>query len=200
MRACQASGNCLIGVLGGTFNPVHNGHLFIAKFCLKHLHLDKILFIPSAKPPHKNREIAEFQHRYNMLKLALSNSPKFEISDLEHKRRELSYSVITLQELHKIYSKAEIFFIIGEDNVEELPTWYNYRDLFKLANLVVVSRKVDKSKWHDLDYSDELNFLEMPLIDISSTKIRDKIRKGEDVSHLLPKMVYEYIKENKLYI
>ena len=214
-----------LGILGGTFNPVHNGHLFIAKFCLEHLHLDKLLFIPSAKPPHKNSEIAEFHHRYNMLKLALSNSniTKFEVSDLENKISHRvtegtdknlnslnsmslsfcgkpSYSVITLQELHKRYPNAYLFFIIGQDNVEELLTWYHYQDLFKLATIVVVSRKVDKRALQNLDYLDKLNFLEMPLIDISSSDIRDKIKKGENVVNVLPKMVYNYIKTNKLYL
>jgi nicotinate-nucleotide adenylyltransferase len=130
-----------IGLLGGTFNPIHNGHLHLAEAVRKKLHLDRILFIPSGNPPHKKEaEIPPAEHRLEMTRLALLGHPGFELSDIEVKRPGKSYSVETVSELKRLYPHDRLFFIIGTDAFLDLPTWREPERLLSLCDFVVVSR------------------------------------------------------------
>ncbi|NKE69698.1 nicotinate-nucleotide adenylyltransferase [Candidatus Manganitrophus noduliformans] len=130
-----------IGLLGGTFNPIHNGHLYIAGAVREKLHLDRILFIPSGTPPHKEEEgIPPAKHRLEMTRLALLGHPEFELCEIEVKRPGKSYSVETLSELKRLHPHDRLFFIIGTDAFVDLPTWREPERLFTLSDFIVVTR------------------------------------------------------------
>jgi pyruvate,orthophosphate dikinase len=192
-----------IGVLGGAFDPVHYGHLKIAEFCKEKLKLDKVLFVPSGNPPHK-KPVASYQHRVKMLELALKDySAGWRIlAELEKPSRiKHSYTIDTLKKLKKIYPHASVFFIIGEDNVPEIKGWHNYKNLFDYATFVVLRRPgvIQRSPNWRIEYKDKIRFIDSPKIDIASSDIRKKLSLGEKIDGLLPKVVADYIKKNKLY-
>ena len=190
-----------LGILGGTFDPIHLGHIKVAEFCLKKLNLDLILFIPSGNPPLKKAS-ADYIHRLEMVKLAIKKYKYFKVSELEKKKYEKdpTYTYDTLKTIKKLYPKAEVIFLIGEDNVTELKRWYKYNELFNYAKFVVLSRDVNSRKtFANLEYYNKLQFLNMPLIDISSNTIRNNIMNNLPVDGLLPKDVEKYIIDNRLY-
>lgn len=203
-----------IGILGGTFDPVHNGHLYLAKKVYHKLKLSRIIFIPAYNPPHKKViKLTHSRHRYNMLKLAVSDSKAYKISDMEIKRRGKSYSVETLKRLRKRYgAKAELFFITGSDSLRELGKWKDMEEILKLCRFVVVERpgfragrsckagiKHKKTQIRDF-YSRRLFFLKINAKDISATMVRNRIKTGESLAGLVPGRVVEYIYRNKLYV
>ena len=200
-----------LGILSGVFDPIHFGHLKIAEFCQKKLTLDIVLFIPSGNPPHK-KAVADYRHRLKMVELAVKDYDYFIVSELERKTSDYrrTYSINTLKKVKRLYPEVEIFFFIGEDNVSEIPKWYNYKELFNYAKFVVLSRNVapcnrtkiitrGRKSWDNLDYYDKLKFLNTPKIDISSNMIRNNIAKNLSIDGLLPKVVENYIKENSCY-
>lgn len=202
-----------IGILGGTFNPIHTGHLLLAEGVKKKLHLDYVLFIPCYLPPHKKPlKLAPAKHRFNMVRLAIRGNPKFKISNSEIKRKGISYSVDTLEELHKMYSakkrpvsrrenggqsggkeKAKFFFIIGSDSLKGLRTWKYINRLMKSCTLVAVTRPGYKLK-----YSGVKN-IKLPTLPISSTDIRKFVKRGMSIRHLVPDSVRKYIIKCGLY-
>ena len=188
-----------IGLLGGSFNPVHNGHLAIAKNALEQLELDKILFLPVGMHPLKtDRNIPSFEIRYKLLETALKHFPDFEVSALDEKSENLNYTDKLIKTLKSKFPDNEFFFIAGDDIVLELPRWHNYRWLLDNVKIVVFNRPdTDKSEWKNLDYLNKLFFLEMKPVNISSNEIREKIRKEESVSGLLPEIIRNEVK--KLY-
>ncbi len=190
-----------LGILGGIFDPIHFGHLKVAESCSKKLNLNLILFIPSGNPPLKKAS-ADYIHRLTMLKLALKGYTHFKVVELEKKRfdNQPTYTYNTLKTIKKLYPEAYRFFLIGEDNVPELKKWYRYKELFKYAEFIVLTRNVNSKKsWTNLEYYDKLKFVNTPLIDISSNMIRSNIAKNLSVDGLVPKIVENYIKKNKLY-
>ena len=215
-----------IGILGGTFNPVHSGHLRIAEEAREALSLDKIIFIPCFIPPHKEEEgIASADARMHMLELAVSDNPFFETSDMELKRGGKSYSIETLTRLRDDYGDSnKLLFIIGMDSYREIGIWKSYAKLFNIADFVVVSRPLASEKKEELspvkllpvDIRDEFcydpqtriaahssgrltYFLETTMLDISSTRLRDCLANGKSVKYLMPAEVEEFIKEKVLY-
>ena len=193
-----------IGILGGTFNPPHLAHLAIARKALDVLNLDKVIFMLSALPPLKKADVSA-EKRMEMLKIMARSWPEFEVSDLEAKRARYgkkSYTIDTIYELKKIYPRAEIYWIIGEDSYQELleGKWKESEKVLKMINLVVFERpgyKINKfirkrtlRKTH--------MFIKLGLA-ISSTEIRDRIKKGLKVDKYLPKEVLDYIIKNRLY-
>ncbi len=198
-----------IGICGGTFNPIHLGHLAIAELVRCEFNLDKVLFIPSGMPPHKDLKIVTDPiHRLNMVKCAVSTNPYFEAVDIEVERRGLTYSVDTLNELHKNYSWGTTFYyIIGADVVMDLLTWKRFEEVFVLTKFIAVMR----AGFEDKDFNERITLLrqkydiditsfEAPLIEISSTHIRDRIKNNLSVKYLVDECVEEYIKKNNLYL
>lgn len=192
------------GLYGGTFDPLHNGHIKVAQAAKNHLQLDRIIFIPAGDPPHKtDKQITDKAHRLNMVNLAAENVGA-EVSDWELSRKEKSYSTLTVKYFKELFPEDEIFFIIGADSFRDLPSWWHYRELMGLCNFVVVSRPdVDKSTFLSRFAGDEtpprVFFLDNILMDISSTQIRSMVKEGEDISRLVPPYIAEYIQNNGLY-
>ena len=210
-----------IGILGGTFDPIHLGHLRVAEEIGEELELEKIYLIPAAVPPHKEtRPISPFHHRLRMTQLAAEESPMLEALDLEGRRQGLSYSIETLKEFHEIFKPSPIlFFILGMDAFQEIRTWKSYEKLFDYANFVVINRPGSQSeelkpfllsldvgfggsdKEHTFVHpsGNVLLYKEATLMDISSTQIRELVASGKTVRFLIPESVRAYLVEKGLY-
>lgn len=189
---------CLIG---GTFNPIHIAHLIIAEEIRQKFHFKKVLFIPSAYPPHKNiKEIIDISFRYQMTKLAIASNPFFDISAIEMNRKGFSYSIETLREFKKNYGeKTEFFFLIGLDAILEISTWKEEKQLFKMCRFIVVPRTgYDLSKLKP-EIKNQIEIVEITQMDISSTKIRKMVKEGKSIKYLVTPEVEEYIKQKELY-
>ena len=186
-----------IGILGGTFDPVHEGHIYLAKKSCAKLRLDKIIFIPSYLPPHKiGVKVTSPRHRFNMLKLAIKGNKKFRISDMEIKRRGRSYSVETLRCLRKKYGqKAKLFFITGSDSLKELDKWKNLPEILRLCRFVVVERPGFKIKNPPKGFS----ALKINAKNISATNIRNRIKANKPLGQLMSGLVEAYIYRHGLY-
>ncbi len=197
------------GIFGGTFNPIHNGHLIIAESVREQFGLDRILFVPSGQPPHKrDSEVIDPEQRFDMVKLAVGSNPGFEVSRIEIDRAGFTYTVNTLQELRAEYgNETGLYFIIGADIVPELVTWKDFRQVFKLCEFVAVlrpgfdkeafSREIDRITGN---YGAVIHTVDARLIDISSTDIRERCSGGESIRYLVPDGVREYIYKEGLYI
>lgn len=214
-----------VGIFGGTFNPIHYGHLRAAEEVREKLALDKILFIPSGKPHLKTKEIADARHRYEMVSLAIVNNPFFELSDIECRLSGKSYTVKTIEELKKADPETEFIFILGIDAFLDIPNWWQPERLITITNFVIISRpgfkfsdlqgspfmKINKKILKQLDkveterYVTKLKnnrdaiLLRLMPIEISSTEIRRLIKQGRSIKYLLPAEVQSYIITNKLY-
>jgi nicotinate-nucleotide adenylyltransferase len=215
------------GLLGGTFDPVHNGHLAVASYVHHALGLDSIWFIPAAIPPHKaghadGRGISAFSHRIAMLELALKGNSAFVISDIEAERSSPSYSIDTLHLLiPQLEKKSDLFFLIGADAFLEIETWKNYQELPSLVHFVVITRPASSPErvaeiirrnftgytydpscqiWRTRDSRGSFILQHMEPVPISSTQIRAMVRKGEEIRGLVPPAVEEYIKKHGLYL
>jgi len=187
-----------IGILGGTFDPPHNGHIAIAIAALNELELSKVIFIPAKNPPHKIASIlAPAEHRINMLRLAIDGLPDFEVSDIELKREGLSFTADTLEELGALYPHDELVLIIGADNVSEMEGWHQPMRILSLATVAAANRPDFFPAGRLADRV--INFW-MPPTDISSTEIRNRIRAGLSISGLVTSRVENYILVNKLYL
>ncbi len=186
-----------IGLLGGSFNPVHNGHLSIADFVLNSQKCDEIWFLPTGKHPFKeNHNLISFKQRFSLIKRAISDNHHFKVKNFDNSKGKINYTYDLIKILRSKYSSYEFFFMIGEDNVEELQFWHNYRWLLNNLNFIVLSRNSKiKSDWISLDYIDKLNFVKMNPIDISSTQIRSKIIAGESIKSLVPSIIEDEIIE-----
>lgn len=195
-----------IGVFGGTFNPIHLGHLIAAQEVLYKMKLDKIVFMPSGDPPHKsNYFLASSSDRLEMVWLAIEGNKSFTVSDMEIKRIGKTYTYDTLIELHKIYYGDKFYFIVGFDALKEMHTWKNAEELFKLTDLIVVNRGILEEGMKDEIKDKEkcgasINLVEIPDIGISSTDIRKRIFIGEGIRYLVPDNVFEYITKKGLYV
>ncbi|MCP4634056.1 MAG: nicotinate-nucleotide adenylyltransferase [candidate division Zixibacteria bacterium] len=190
-----------IGILGGIFDPVHNGHLHIADGILRKLDLSKVFMVPAGDPPHKEQSpYASGLHRLNMLNIAIAENPAFEILDIELNRPGKSFSVDTLRELKESYPDWELFFIIGSDNLSEILTWKNPERIFKLANIVLVNRPGNDLPPSEIDLPGEVIELKLPGLNISSTQIRQYIKDDVPCQYLLPPDVERYILDNSLYL
>lgn len=184
-------------VFQGTFNPIHNGHIKMAEHILTNYDFDKFLFIPAFKPPHKNYDKNLTTHRLEMVKLASKKHPKFEVSDIEYINDRTSYTYLTIKELYKQYNiNGKIYFIIGTDAFKNIDNWYKAEKLKKLVNFIVFKRD-DESEVHINNA--EYEYTKMPLCNISSTEIRDRIKAGQQITDLVSEEVERYIEKNKLY-
>ena len=177
-----------IGLLGGSFNPIHNGHLELAQTALDSFNLDKILFLPSGNHPLKKQsDILPVEIRYDLTKKAIASHPKFEISRLDMATTEPSYTKLLIMRLNKEFSNNEFYFIAGSDIISEFHKWYDYKWLLDNVEFIIAHRpEIDRSTWTDLEYIDKLHFMEMDPIDISSTMIRKLIVQNKNISALVP--------------
>ncbi len=198
-----------VGICGGTFDPVHLGHLTVAEMVRCEFGLDKILFIPSGKPPHKNLDsVTDPIHRLKMVQCAVSTNPNFEAVSIEVERGGYTYTVDTLNQLHELYPEGtEFYYIIGADVVMDLLKWKKAEEVFTLTSFIALMRP----GFQDEEFKTRINYLqskygvdiigfEAPLIEISSTFIRDRVKCGKSVKYFVTEPVEMYIKENKLYI
>ena len=199
-----------IGVIGGSFDPIHTGHLVIAEHVVDMLQLDAALFIPCNLPPHKDaRGLTPAQHRLRMVELAVQHNARFRASDMEIKRGGVSYSVDTIKQLILVYGQhTDLYFIIGADSLKELPTWKNYKVLLSLCTIVTAARPgfaLNEIAFANGVLSPEESnaikeyIVPTPLIDVSSTDIRRRCREGRSIRYLVPSPVEEYIDKNRLY-
>jgi nicotinate-nucleotide adenylyltransferase len=196
-----------LGVLGGTFDPVHNGHIMIAEAVLSHLNLNRVTFIPAGHPCFKtNQPVTAAVHRLRMVKLAMAGKPYFRLSDMEVKREGVTYTVDTLRELKgSLAPRDKLFFIMGWDSLRELPLWHSPLELITLCRLVVVPRagcpKPDLTVLENEvpGLSQRIIMLNEPQIEISSSDIRERVKRGVDIRGLVPATVADYIAENGLY-
>jgi nicotinate-nucleotide adenylyltransferase len=191
-----------IGILGGTFNPVHYGHLVVAAEVIQKFALSKVIFVPSYLPPHKdNSDIAPSQDRFRMCLLATQSHPSFSVSSLELERGGKSYSIETVKEFLHIYGKdTELYFIGGADAILEISTWKDMEELLRLCEFIVASRPGFETDEIDKRVLTRTHFIEVPALDISSTEIRHRAKEGKNIKYLLPEKVEEYICEHKLYL
>ncbi len=190
-------------LFGGTFDPVHNGHLVLAQYALEFIDAKKVIFIPSYIPPHKlNYKITHWRHRLNMLKLAIKGNPNFEISEFEIKNKGVSYTYKTVDWFSKQYKDYKIYFLIGFDSLLELHTWQNWRDIIEKVEFLVGTRMIKKEKLKNLNKEviKKITYFDSPIVEISSTEIRSRVKKGLVVKYFLPEKVEKYIYKNKLYI
>ena len=187
---------------GGTFDPPHNAHLQLAKITAEQLALDALYFIPSAQHPLKNRSgISTVEVRIEMLEKALENYPMFRISQIERDRSDISYTIDTIKQFceYERTGEADLYFIVGMDNIDEFHLWKNPDEIFREANVVALRRSGSENPPLLEKYKDRIIILDTPLIDISSTQIREKIRMGDNCHDLLPPGIPEIIKKYNLY-
>ena len=203
-----------IGIFGGSFNPPHTGHLILAQRCRELLQLDKIIFIPAYIPPHKTHiSLVDPKDRLKMLKLTIKGNPYFNYSDIEIKRKGNSFTYDTLLALQNKYTQSKLFLIIGMDNYNDFCKWKNYQGILNLCKVVVINRHVINDKQskdtgdntanpshNNLVEHSNFIFIDTPIIDISSTEIRDRIKKGLPIKYYTTEQVEKFIVKNKLYI
>ncbi len=197
-----------VGILGGTFDPVHNGHLIVAEVAREQLNLNEVLFIPAGQPWLKTEyAVTPAEHRLCMLRLALDDTPYFRISEMEIERPGPTYTLDTINALKESLDEAdELFFILGQDNLMQLPQWHKAPDLIQLCYLVAAPRPgVKKPDLKALEaeipgITKRAMLMKQPLIDISASDIRKRVARGLSVRHLVPEPVNRYIKEHGLYI
>ena len=186
-----------IGVLGGTFDPIHEGHLAMARAARGQFGLDKVLFVPALIPPHKinHRDLAPAPYRYAMIEIAIQNEPAFEVSKIELDRPEISYTVETLRLLKQQYGGDQIYLLLGADSMAEIPTWKEPEEIRRLARFLVAPRGGD-----DLSRIGRgVDRINMALCPIASSEIRRRIGKGESVKDMLSGELIKYIRQKKLY-
>ena len=196
-----------IGVLGGTFDPIHKGHLIIAEEARGRLNLAEILFVPAGQPWLKmNSPISAAEHRVRMVHLAIADKPCFKLSTMEIERAGPTYTVDTIAELGvQLGAGEELFFILGWDNLSELPQWKEPSRLVKMCHLVAVPRPgcpppdFDSLEATIPGLTDSTIILDLPEIDISASEIRQRVAQGLPIDHLVPEAVDKYIREHRLY-
>lgn len=192
------------GLFGGTFDPIHNGHIKVAQAAKNSLGLDRVIFIPAGAPPHKtDKKVSGKEHRLSMTRLA-AEAVGAEVSDWEIRQDKKSYSVDLVRHFKETLPDDELFFIIGADSFRDLPLWYQYRELLSMCTFLVVSRPdVPKetllSKYVGDEAAPRVFFLDDILVDISSTEIRKTVADGGEIERLVPPGVLTYIKTHKLY-
>lgn len=191
------------GIFGGTFNPPHIAHSVLADDVREQMHLDKIIFIPTGNPPLKDSSLAlSAEHRLNMAKLAFGDDKNFEVSDIEAKNPgEKSYTIDTLIKLREFYKDdfVKFYLIIGVDNLINFPRWKNPEKLFLLSEVVVINRPGCLVQDVKSEYSSRVKYLSVPMLEISSTMIRDYIENGKSVKYLVHPSVEKYIHTHNLY-
>lgn len=199
-----------LGIVGGTFDPIHFGHLITAETVRETMKLDQILFIPAGIPPHKlGNKVSESRHRYRMAILATEDNPDFAVSDLEINREGPSYTVDTVTQLNRLYGETvSLFFMIGADALLELSTWKQPEDLLASCKLIVMTRPGYQNErllsliesYNQKEGVQGIKLVEVPHIGISSTLIRNRVKANLSIKYLLPESVENYIVTQGLYL
>ncbi|GGF07428.1 putative nicotinate-nucleotide adenylyltransferase [Halobacillus andaensis] len=184
-----------IGLLGGTFDPPHLGHLIMAEHVLEAMHLDEVWFVPSHVPPHKQESALVAEDRLRMVERAIEENPQFSVSTVELEREGKSFTIDTMKQLQNQYPSYDFCFIIGGDMVQHLDRWHRIDELQELVQFIGVGRE-----GYQLDSSRGVKLIDIPRIDISSSMIRKRLAKGKSIRYLVTHQVYEYIKEHSLYV
>ncbi len=193
-----------VGILGGTFDPPHIGHLVLAEYALDALDLSCVLFVPAADPPHKYPVRVGIEHRLPMLECAIAGNDKFAVSRVDVDRPGPHYSVDTIRILQKQQPETDFYFVMGGDSLHNLPGWYHPQELIALCKLVVMGRpgaevapELKASLLPGL--SERVVVIESPMLGFSSTEVADRLEAGKSVRYLVPDAVLAYIQENGLY-
>lgn len=190
-------------LFGGTFDPPHNGHFIIAEAIRENLDLNKIAFIPAFNPPHKfgQKEVTSIEHRLAMLELCTRNNDHFEINDIEIRRGGISYTIETIRQVKSELGmrSEDLYFLIGSDSLVEFKTWYKWQDILKECNIVVARRPRFEQEIVDADLLEQVLFLNLPRIEISSTEIRQRFELGQMTRFYINDAVYDYIRQHGLY-
>ncbi len=193
-----------LGFFGGTFDPVHTGHLIVAEAAREQFALDRLLFMPAGQPWRKaGAEVSEAWHRIAMLHAATEDNPAFEVSAIETERDGPTYTVETLRELHARYEPEQVVLIIGEDSLADLPNWREPQEILDLASLAVAPRlgetAAEPAEGALPGLERRLTFLAMPVVAISASEIRRRVHHGSSIRYLVPAAVERYIREQRLY-
>lgn len=194
-------GLAAIGLLGGTFDPIHLGHLVLAEVARETFGLEKVIFMPAGQPPHKPRAMAAAGDRLRMVEMAIAGNPYFAVSTLEIERPGPSYTVDTVTALRRSAPEADWHLIIGSDVLEEIPTWHEYEQLLGLVRVLAAARPGTELVLPPIlaGWSAKIAFFYPPAIAISSTAIRERARQGLSLRYLVPERVAAYILEKGLY-
>jgi nicotinate-nucleotide adenylyltransferase len=194
----QAAGK-RIGIMGGTFDPVHNGHLVAASEVQSQFELDEVIFVPTGTPWQKtHQDVSPAEHRYLMTVIATASNPRFSVSRVDIDRGGVTYTIDTLRDLHNTYENAQLFFITGADALEQILSWRQADELFSLAHFVGVTRPGYDLDAHHLP-TGSVSLIEVPAMAISSTACRARVAAGEPVWYLVPDGVVQYISKTNLY-
>lgn len=197
-----------LGLFGGSFDPVHYGHLLLAEQCREQCELDEIWFLPAGRPPHKPvGQLTAGEHRTAMLSLAVSDHPAFVVSRIELDRSGTTYTVETLLEVRDRHPDCELHFLLGSDSLRDLPNWREPARIGTLAAIVAVNRgrvaAAAEREWCDRhlprEISERLQFISIPAVDLSASDIRARVRRGASIRFMTPPAVAAYIREQKLY-
>lgn len=197
-----------IGIMGGTFNPIHIGHLLLAEHAYEQIGLDQVLFMPSKNPPHKRKhDLVSDVHRMNMVQLAIQDNPNFMLSKLELEREGLTFTADTLSVMMKENNDTNYYFIVGADSFFMMQNWKDPQIIFDLSTIVVAGRdhveeeRLEKqSEYLRKNFGASILLLRMPTIQISSLNIRERIVEKQTLRYYVPKDVISYIKQHQLYI
>ena len=196
-----------IGIMGGTFDPIHYGHLLIAQSALEEFDLDQVIFLPTGRSPHKPaNQVTEPDIRCAMVRIAIQNNPAFSISTLEADNSEINYTYLTLQKLTRIYHNTHLYFIMGEDSLDDFPMWKQPADICRIASILVAVRDdstegIVKKISHTKEiYSADMHLLHAPVFSVSSRDIRERIRNQKNVRYMIQEEVEDFIRKHSLYM
>lgn len=186
-----------IGIFGGSFDPIHMGHLLLAQWVKEEFSIDELLFIPAFQSPLKNEYGASADDRLQMVKLATADNPDFRVSTIEIEKEEVSYTYDTVLAIKKQYPQDELFLIMGLDSFNQFCHWKNYEELYELVHIILVRR--NKGTIKDKSLLSHVSFSDLPEYEISSTMIRKRRQEKKSIRYMVHPLVEEYIRENNIY-
>lgn len=189
-----------IGLLGGSFNPIHEAHTSVANYFVEHHSADKVIFIPCNVSPFKtNESVAPNNQRLQMVKLAIQSNPLFEVSEFELEHNGISYTYQTIEHFKKLFPDDNLCLLVGGDQAENFHNWKNWQNILDNADIYVALRKGYKIPTYEFESYKKATYMEMPFIEVSASEIREKIANGESQIKYLDPLVESYIIEHKIY-